>query len=76
MTVTIEPTEKMHTALLHGGVDVPLRVWQGSTEAGQSVELFVFAIVPMEKTDKAMVRLAKQLPAFMVPTRDAYRLAE
>ena len=51
MKITIESTTKIIN-FRHGGSDVPARVWQGQTEGGIPVQVFVTRISPeIPKTD-------------------------
>lgn len=45
MKITIESTARI-VKLVHEGVDVPARVWQGETESGIRVQVYVTRIAP------------------------------
>lgn len=45
MKITIENTSKVVTFTLHG-VDVPARIWQGETETGIPVQVYITRIAP------------------------------
>lgn len=52
MKITIESTAKVVTLEIDGIATVPARVWQGETESGIPVQVFVTRIAPeIPKTD-------------------------
>lgn len=50
MKITIESTDKI-VHLVIAGVDVPARIWQGATENGIPVHVFVTRIAPEIRKD-------------------------
>ena len=52
MKITIENTDKI-TTLLVGGVNVPARIWQGETDTGIPVQVYITRIAPEIPPDDA-----------------------
>lgn len=59
MKITIENTSKIVTLVVKG-VDVPARVWQGTTEHGIPVQCFITRIAPeIPQSDPKIDELTK-----------------
>lgn len=71
MQVTVHPTEEMHTQNVDGR-PIELRVWEGTTDQGTPVTLFVLSIMPTKRSDYR--EFESQVPGFMIPTRVRYKL--
>lgn len=69
MFITIEPTEEMFDFPVKDGTTIPCRVWVGRTEGGIKIDAYVLSIVVPEN---ATADLKKELPKFMVPSRERY----
>lgn len=70
MKVTVEPTSTVVNITING-VEVPLRIYVGSTDSGTPVELFTFSIVPAATHAD---RFASEIPPFMKRTREVAKI--
>lgn len=60
MKITIESTPKFVTLVVNGA-DVPARVWQGASESGIPVHVFITRIVPeVPKSDPRIDELTSE----------------
>lgn len=71
MKATVEPTPDLYDAPING-VMVPVRIWRGRTEGGVPIEAYVLTITPEHAADAAT--LQAELPGYMRPTREMYRI--
>lgn len=70
MKVTCEPTPEMHVFVING-VDVPSRIWKGTTDKGTRIELIVLSIVPAGDYS-----LDDEVPSFMRRSRDVFSIGK
>jgi len=67
MKITIENTSVI-TQLVVNGIDVPARVWQGETDSGVPVQVFITRIAPeIPKTDPRNEEFARELQETAAP---------
>lgn len=59
MRITIESTSKMVTLAADGGVGVPARVWEGTTDGGIPVHCFITRIAPTIERDQLPADVAE-----------------
>ena len=71
MKLTIEPTLEIYDAPING-VKVPVRIWQGVSEGGVAVEVYVLSVTPKRAEDLAALR--REVPEFMRLSRETYRI--
>ena len=68
MKIEIAPTSEMLNVKLNG-VDVPARVWVGSTDKGTPVEAYVVSVVPL-----CGESIEDEVPDFMRPAREVFQI--
>lgn len=72
MKITIEPTREMVNITLDGNA-VAMRIWRGTSEGGVPVEMYVVSVVPDENF---IEQFKKEVPPFMMPSRQAYAIGD
>ena len=68
-SITVKPTQEIWNATINGTV-IPLRVWEGVTSGGLAIDAYVLSIVPDDDTGQ----LSKELPSFMVKSREMFTI--
>jgi len=67
MKITIENTSVI-TQLVVNGIDVPARIWQGETDSGVPVHVFITRIAPeIPKDDPRQEQFIKELKEQAAP---------
>jgi hypothetical protein len=65
--ITIENTSKI-TKLVIGGVDVPARIWQGETDTGIPVQVYITRIAPeIPQDDSRNEQFSRELQETAAP---------
>lgn len=70
----ITPTEEMAELPINGAL-IPARVWEGTTQSGLKIVMFVLSIAPMEKTNISRAMLELELPDYFNRTKDVCEIA-
>lgn len=71
MRIVMEPTPELYDMEANGTV-LPVRIWRGVTEGGVQVECLVASIIPQD--EEGVEGIKKELPDYMVPSREMFKL--
>lgn len=71
MKATLSPTSELFLACING-VNVPTRIWRGTTEGGIQIEAYILSVTPVSKQDHGMLK--SELPDFMKPSRETFAI--